>query len=159
MKKMIIPSLIVAAVILVAFRPGQKDNLKVFISVDMEGIAGVVSGKECGSSGHDYDYFRKLTTLETNAAIEGALEAGATEIVVRDGHGANCFVEGRTRAEEAVNENVTDRLGVLGLRRRRCLPTRTAEEIQLVPQRVLLHVGEDVNQPRASATPQKALDR
>lgn len=88
MKKAIILLLILVVAVSLAFRPSQKKDLKVFISVDMEGIAGVVSGKECSSSGHDYDYFRRLTTLETNAAIEGALKAGATEIVVRDGHGA-----------------------------------------------------------------------
>ncbi len=88
MKKAIILLLILVVAVSLAFQPSQKKSLKVFISVDMEGIAGVVSGKECSSSGHDYDYFRKLTTLETNAAIEGALKAGATEIVVRDGHGA-----------------------------------------------------------------------
>ena len=95
MKKAIILLLILVVSVSLAFRPSQKKDLKVFISVDMEGIAGVVSGKECSSSGHDYDYFRRLTTLETNAAIEGALKAGATEIVVRDGHGAktNIFPE------------------------------------------------------------------
>lgn len=65
-----------------------QDSLKVFISVDLEGIAGVVNGGETGSSGADYHRVRVLTTLEANAAVEGALEAGATEIVVRDGHGA-----------------------------------------------------------------------
>ena len=63
-------------------------GLKVFISVDMEGIAGVVSGSECSSRGPDYNYFRKIMTQETNAAIEGALDAGAEEILVRDGHGS-----------------------------------------------------------------------
>jgi D-amino peptidase len=65
-----------------------EDGLKVFISVDMEGIAGVSAGSDVSSSGPDYQYFRTLTTLEANAAVEGALAAGATEIVVRDGHGA-----------------------------------------------------------------------
>lgn len=65
-----------------------EENLKIFISVDMEGIAGVIKGSDCSASGKDYDYFRKIMTLETNAAIEGALAAGATEIVVRDGHGS-----------------------------------------------------------------------
>ncbi len=65
-----------------------KQDLKVFISVDMEGLAGVVSGNECSARNPDYDYFRKIMTEETNAAIEGALESGASEIVVRDGHGA-----------------------------------------------------------------------
>jgi D-amino peptidase len=63
--------------------------LKVFISVDMEGLAGVVSSsQECGASGLDYQYVRRIMTLEANAAIEGALAAGATDIVVRDGHGS-----------------------------------------------------------------------
>ena len=66
----------------------KEKDLKVFISVDMEGIAGVTSGIECSSRGPDYDYFRKIMTEETNAAIEGALDAGAAEILVRDGHGA-----------------------------------------------------------------------
>jgi len=63
-------------------------GLKIFISVDMEGIAGVVAVGDVSSRGHDYDYFREIMTLETNAAVEGALAAGAVEIVVRDGHGA-----------------------------------------------------------------------
>lgn len=87
--KKILPTLIVLFVVLsLAFSPAPKKGLKIFISVDMEGIAGVATGRECSSSGRDYDYFRKLTTLETNAAIEGALKAGATAIVVRDGHGS-----------------------------------------------------------------------
>ena len=65
-----------------------QEGLKVFISVDMEGIAGVTAGSDVSSTGPDYEYFRRLTTLEANAAVEGALAAGATEIVVRDGHGA-----------------------------------------------------------------------
>ena len=64
------------------------NNLKVFISVDMEGITGVVNWEEVSRDGKDYDYFRKIMTQEANAAIEGALEAGATEIVVRDSHGS-----------------------------------------------------------------------
>jgi D-amino peptidase len=64
------------------------DGLKVFISVDMEGITGVVNGDDARRSGKDYDYFRQTMTREANAAIEGALAAGATEIVVRDSHGS-----------------------------------------------------------------------
>ena len=95
MKKAIILLLILVVAVSLAFRQSQKKDLKVFISVDMEGIASVVSGRECGSSGRDYDYFRRILTLETNAAVEGALKAGATEIVVREGHGAknNMFPE------------------------------------------------------------------
>jgi D-amino peptidase len=64
-----------------------KAGLKVFISVDMEGITGVVDPEDVSRSGKDYDYFRKIMTREANAAIEGARAAGATEIVVRDAHG------------------------------------------------------------------------
>jgi len=88
MKKIMFIMIVLFVTFSLAFSPGPKKGLKIFISVDMAGIAGVASGRECSSSGKDYDYFRKLMTLETNAAIEGALKAGATEIVVRDGHGS-----------------------------------------------------------------------
>jgi len=65
----------------------SQDGLKVFISVDMEGITGVVNEDDASRGGKDYDYFRQTMTREANAAIEGALAAGATEIVVRDSHG------------------------------------------------------------------------
>ena len=64
------------------------NGLKVFISVDMEGIAGLVNGEETSRTGKDYDYFRAIMTAEANTAIEGAAAAGATDIVVRDGHGS-----------------------------------------------------------------------
>ena len=66
----------------------SRDGLKVFISVDMEGITGVVNVDDARRSGKDYDYFRQTMTREANAAIEGALAAGATDIVVRDSHGS-----------------------------------------------------------------------
>lgn len=62
--------------------------LKVFISVDMEGLAGVVTGNDVGGATGDYQYFRKIMAEEANAAIAGAMRAGATEVVVRDSHGA-----------------------------------------------------------------------
>ncbi len=77
---------LLAAALLLAASP--RKGIKVFISVDMEGIAGVVSGRECSSSGPDYEYFRRLMTEEASAAVQGALDAGAVEVVVRDGHGA-----------------------------------------------------------------------
>jgi D-amino peptidase len=66
----------------------QTRSLKVFISVDMEGLAGVVSGQEVTPSGPDYAHFRAIMAGETNAAIEGAFRAGATDVLVRDSHGA-----------------------------------------------------------------------
>lgn len=65
-----------------------QKGLKVFISADMEGIGGVIHWDDVSRQGKDYALFRRLMTQETNAAIEGALEAGATEILVRDSHGS-----------------------------------------------------------------------
>ncbi len=80
---------IVLALSLVGTAFGQSDDgLKVFISVDMEGVTGVVNVDDASRTGKDYDYFRQTMTREANAAIEGALAAGATEIVVRDSHGS-----------------------------------------------------------------------
>jgi D-amino peptidase len=66
----------------------SQEKLKVFISVDMEGIAGLVVSEEAGSSGSDYGYFRRIMSHEANAAVLGAFDAGATEVVVRDSHGS-----------------------------------------------------------------------
>jgi D-amino peptidase len=60
---------------------------KILISVDMEGIAGVVTGAQLGPAGFEYQRFRQFMTDETLAAIDGAIEAGAKEIVVADSHG------------------------------------------------------------------------
>ncbi|HZX09719.1 MAG TPA: M55 family metallopeptidase [Acidobacteriota bacterium] len=73
---------------IVPFLQGAEKELKVFISVDMEGVCGVIHWEEVSRNGKDYDLFRKLMTEETNAAIQGALAAGATEILVRDSHGS-----------------------------------------------------------------------
>ena len=61
--------------------------IKVFISVDMEGIGGVVTSEQLGPTGFEYTRFREFMTAEALAAIEGAREAGATEFVVADAHG------------------------------------------------------------------------
>jgi len=60
---------------------------KIFISVDMEGIAGVVQPAQLGPDGFEYAKAREWATGEVNAAIEGARAAGATEFVVCDSHG------------------------------------------------------------------------
>lgn len=61
--------------------------IKVFISVDMEGIGGVVTSEQLSPSGFEYAKFREYMTAEALAAIAGAREAGATEFVVADAHG------------------------------------------------------------------------
>jgi D-amino peptidase len=61
--------------------------MKVFISADIEGVACVVSREDTKLEGVEYERAREWMTGEVNAAIEGCLEAGATEIVVADSHG------------------------------------------------------------------------
>jgi D-amino peptidase len=62
--------------------------MKIFISSDMEGTAGVVDWDQCRPGQHDYEYYRDLLQAEVNAAIEGALEAGGEhEFLVNDSHG------------------------------------------------------------------------
>lgn len=65
----------------------QRTGLKIYISADMEGVAGVVTDEQLGPEGFEYQRFRQFMTDEVNAAINGAIEAGATEILVSDSHG------------------------------------------------------------------------
>lgn len=65
----------------------QERRVKIYISADMEGVVGVVTGEQLGPQGFEYARFREFMTQEVNAAIEGALAGGATEIVVGDSHG------------------------------------------------------------------------
>ncbi len=73
----------------------KEDAMKVYISCDMEGISGVVNPNQAGENREEYNRFRKLMTLEVNAAVEGAVEGGATEVLVNDAHGSmdNLLVE------------------------------------------------------------------
>jgi len=64
-----------------------QNRLKIYISADMEGITGVVTGEQLGPTGFEYARFREFMTQEVNAAIEAARAAGATDIVVSDSHG------------------------------------------------------------------------
>ena len=66
---------------------GQEKPLKIYISADMEGVVGAVTGEQLGPQGFEYQRFREFMTQEVNAAIEGAVAAGATHIVVSDSHG------------------------------------------------------------------------
>src|SRR5271156_1409864 len=62
--------------------------MKVFISFDMEGVAGIVDWAQCRAPGQPYEEGRALLLGEVNAAIDGAPAAGATHIVCNDPHGA-----------------------------------------------------------------------
>ena len=63
--------------------------MKLFISADIEGITGVTSDPEHGEDGgRQHADARRWMTQDVNAAIEGALEAGVDEVVVKDAHGS-----------------------------------------------------------------------
>lgn len=61
--------------------------MRILISVDMEGIAGVTGRAEVTTGTSDYERFRHLMTAEANAAIRGAFDGGADSVVVNDSHG------------------------------------------------------------------------
>lgn len=60
--------------------------MKVFVGADMEGITGVAHGSHLMAGGHDYERARVWFTDDVNAAVEGAVAAGADEVWVNDGH-------------------------------------------------------------------------
>jgi D-amino peptidase len=70
--------------------PTTGDVMRIYISIDMEGVAGVVHEDQTDPieprHSAEYNRFRRLMTSEANAAIAGALEAGATAVVVNDSH-------------------------------------------------------------------------
>ncbi|HUE98409.1 MAG TPA: M55 family metallopeptidase [Anaerolineales bacterium] len=69
--------------------------MKILIAADMEGITGVTTWEQVTPGHAEYARFRKLMTQDVNAAIRGAFDAGADEVVVADGHwnGSNILIE------------------------------------------------------------------
>ncbi|MBN1656935.1 MAG: M55 family metallopeptidase [Anaerolineae bacterium] len=69
--------------------------MKILVAADMEGISGVVHWDQVDPAHKEYDRFRKVMTADVNAAVRGACEAGADEVIVADGHGSgrNILVE------------------------------------------------------------------
>jgi D-amino peptidase len=69
-------------------RSQDEAPLRVYIMTDMEGVAGVLDSENwCTPQSRYYQAGKELLTREVNAAIEGFISAGATEILVADGHG------------------------------------------------------------------------
>ena len=69
--------------------------MKILIAVDMEGITGVTTWDQVTPGHAEYSRFRRLMTQDVNAAIRGAMDAGADEVIIADGHwnGSNILVE------------------------------------------------------------------
>ena len=97
MKKALVALFILAALaaliipILPTNLPAQQreaQKLKVYISADMEGITGVVATEQTTPGNPEYAAAKKWMAEDVNAAVEGALRAGATEVVVNDSHGS-----------------------------------------------------------------------
>src|SRR3546814_34479 len=62
--------------------------MKIYISADIEGVAGITNWNEAEKNHPDYPEFRERMTEEVVAACEGAIAAGATEILIKDAHGS-----------------------------------------------------------------------
>lgn len=69
--------------------------MKILLATDMEGITGVTTWDQVTPGHAEYARFRRLMTQDVNAAVRGAMEAGADEVIVADGHwnGSNILIE------------------------------------------------------------------
>lgn len=78
-----------------AAQPAAAKPFKLYISADMEGVAGVVTEQQLGPTGFEYERFREFMTAEVTTVVETAFAAGVTEVVVSDSHGngQNLLVE------------------------------------------------------------------
>lgn len=61
--------------------------MKIYIAADMEGVGGIMLPEQLSRGTAEYAEARRLLTFEVNAAVAGAIEGGATEVIVRDAHG------------------------------------------------------------------------
>ncbi|MGE0461665.1 MAG: M55 family metallopeptidase [Vicinamibacterales bacterium] len=83
-----VPALVAFVALVFPVTPAGAQGRKVYISVDMEGISGVNGDDQTSAGGAEYGRARKLMAEDANAAIRGAFEGGATEVVVNDSHGS-----------------------------------------------------------------------
>lgn len=75
------------AMVLCTSAGAQASARKLYVSVDMEGVAGVVTGDQLGPGGFEYAQTREIMTQEVLAAIRGARSMGFTEFLISDAHG------------------------------------------------------------------------
>jgi D-amino peptidase len=60
--------------------------IRILIAADMEGVSGVVNWDQVTPGNPEYERFRRIMTADINAAVKGAIQAGAEEVIVTDGH-------------------------------------------------------------------------
>lgn len=75
--------------------------MKVWMSLDMEGVAGIVDWDQCRPGSPSYALGCELLQAEVNAAVEGAIAGGATEVVLNDSHSRMANLDPRAIAGEA----------------------------------------------------------
>jgi len=63
--------------------------MKIYILTDLEGVGGVLNRSQVFDGAPGYEKAREWLTMEVNAAVEGAIEGGAKEVLVLDSHGTN----------------------------------------------------------------------
>ncbi|WP_019633110.1 M55 family metallopeptidase [Actinomadura atramentaria] len=78
---------------------GMLTIMKVFVSVDMEGVSGLTDPQEMRAGGRGYERGCELMTGDANAAVRAAFDAGADEVVVADAHG-----QGRNLRADLIDE-------------------------------------------------------
>jgi D-amino peptidase len=94
--------------------------VQVYISVDMEGCAGVVNVDQCRRGGHDYPLARQWMTDEAHAAAQGAFDAGAERVCINDSHGdmANLLLDRLDPRVEVISGSLKARSMVAGVEQR-----------------------------------------
>lgn len=117
--------------------------MKILIAADMEGVTGVVCWDHVDAQHPEYQRFRKLMTGDVNAAIRGAFEGGAEDVMVSDGHawGRNILIEDLdTRAQ--LNSGSPSPLSMVrGRQRDRCGDVRRVPRTGGVGARILTTPG------------------
>ena len=101
-------------IVYVCLSSSVAETMKVHISADMEGIASLAHDEQTDQKGFDYGRMREIMTAEVEAAIRGAKDGGADEVLVCDAHdtGRNLLVEKMTEDFEVI-EGAPYELGMM----------------------------------------------
>lgn len=76
--------------------------MKIYISVDLEGVCGATTWNEVTRGKDEYPEIQQQMTGEVQAACDGALAAGAAEIVIKDGHDTGCNIIAESLPENTI---------------------------------------------------------